>query len=1814
MSRLGGQEPFRPSDRHELPDASVRSRDDGREGALQGGGSRATEDPAQGLVRLGLRNRGEVEARVQEADRLRGLRIPDDELEEPRADPALHAPDEGPVQEHREQEVHHVEDREAAPLRQERGEGEQSGRRAGLDEDDVGLAAGEGEEVERVLREGEPRLHTDRGVLEDLPDERAEVPRIPQPKCEILGRVVRGIREPRQEPSGCGRKHVRVERTIQILSEGPAKHVLHGNTNRPWACLSFRAAHTGSDRGRGRRGTKAGHLEIVDIPIPGTEGAGSRPAWGERVRRIGSIAAAQALVALLLLVSMPGDALLDDFEQDFWLPFTHFNLGDLASAGYVGGLARSGERSYRVAIQGWAARDFGSAYGYAIYATSGASLSRLRVSILHASLADTAASPWDGFLAGVGLQLLDAEYRTLGTYRYVTAYRASLNAGRCGPTLPDVVLEQAPPLGAWDDLGRDPAADFPSAPWSAASFVKVSIGFLCAAGLTGADYRLHFDDFALDTDLGDRDGDGIDDLEEETRRFVTEIAWTAGPLAIPDAGASNVTLDGPRVSGHGREAFLHVELAHPHPEELSVALMTDENGLLRSHVLWDPGFHARTLAVLSPVAGAFLRGEVLVSGRMPPNLPTTLVFLRVDGVLVGPGVPVLDGTFQSLWNTDAAGEGPHLLRVESLDFPEASQDIPVIVDRTPPELRIENPVEGAILRGLALVEAQGFDAQALEAVELWIDSVRADVRQDEPFVFAYDTTDLTNDMHTITVRARDRTGNEASRSVQVEVSNDAPAVLAPCLPTCNLASGTDSGNLPPPSAPGPSKAMRLPSGNRVSSSEVLTRPWIPSVAASSSGVALTLDLLRPATLPETQGVVTPGLGPEELAAITSWRIVVTDHRSGNAGSIVAVTVGIATRLSASSDDTDGDGLQDGEERASSATSPVLADGDADGLTDAFELESRAIEFIVDGLAEARHVLTSVADGDTDRDGLSDGEELMSFEVGITDPADPDTDRDTLTDGEERTVYGSDPTLRNTDGDGFLDGYEIRPRPFSTQVNGVPRRWELTTSPILADTDDDRIQDDHEELGLNGGGIATHPALPDTDEDGLNDSEELLIGVDGFETHPLNVDSDGDRVWDTFDKLPHDVAAVEWTADYPAGLIRFDQDFRVFWIEGLHATTTKRFPNLETGEVLCVELGDDVAASTKTSVVTAEKIVTTINEMFAQASETRYDAVRATRITDAFSGFSTYSETIGSCPEHENEYYIEYRIHEDTHRTSFKNVATVTVEDESERSFEYGFVSLPVDLGRSFSVILQFSIDPAADRSYFTTYDSWLAPAFTYAVFGGPDFTASPIIHSGTAFGTELNEFAYRVELRVPGSVLTRATVTPVENVPMVGLYFSPGWVGRVSGIPARDALDPATLRVASISTERPELVYSLIVRLDREDQDLLVAQAESVASLPSGFHTVGAASVYVFRETAVTEMDPSALETADAILLVSSAESDLFAVRDSIDWGGPGVWYRSVQDPWGNAVKAFRDSLRITRVGVVVAQFAELLRYRYAPPGTYVVQADPGRLVLVEKGEIHDAAIYVISTADSQQEFLLELTATGDVVVRKHLSYRITASEITTDLTTSRILTSRYATVKAALRGLGVGAVLATNGREAVIGFQDGDIVKGIVYSSNAAIGVLGILRGEMSLATLAGLTSSKFRAIRLGSIATVASGALLAGFEAHLGFEASDPISRQAHFERAAASAIDTGISLVPIYGSAVLLAWGFTSASISILMPSSLAARITSTPGSSAVFLFEYFLTGAIPAAIAENVLSNVLGAMLLLLELNVAVFGIPSVPLFQ
>ncbi len=150
-------------------------------------------------------------------------------------------------------------------------------------------------------------------------------------------------------------------------------------------------------------------------------------------------------------------------------------------------------------------------------------------------------------------------------------------------------------------------------------------------------------------------------------------------------------------------------------------------------------------------------------------------------------------------------------------------------------------------------------------------------------------------------------------------------------------------------------------------------------------------------------------------------------------------------------DSDNDGLTDKEEKIHFCN-PMNNDSDFDGLLDGEEVHiyhtipispDSDRDYIIDPL-EIFKFKTKPLDADTDDDGLNDGLEIYRYhtnpflkdsdldmlddfdevKVYYTDPSDIDTDCDGLLDGEEVHIYFTDPLTRDTDGDGWIDSWEV----------------------------------------------------------------------------------------------------------------------------------------------------------------------------------------------------------------------------------------------------------------------------------------------------------------------------------------------------------------------------------------------------------------------------------------------------------------------------------------------------------------------------------------------------------------------------------------------------------------------------------------------------------------------------------------------------------------------------------------------------------------------------------------------------------------------
>ena len=168
-------------------------------------------------------------------------------------------------------------------------------------------------------------------------------------------------------------------------------------------------------------------------------------------------------------------------------------------------------------------------------------------------------------------------------------------------------------------------------------------------------------------------------------------------------------------------------------------------------------------------------------------------------------------------------------------------------------------------------------------------------------------------------------------------------------------------------------------------------------------------------------------------------------------------------------DWDNDGYFAWEDPVPLAYTDVTTDFDQDGLTDFYEFENELDAEIEDtdgdGISDGDEVNvhgTNPLIEDTDGDGLLDGEEI----IHSANPLSADTDNDGLNDGEEVNQYRSNPIIVDTDEDGLADGVEV---------------YDYAISPTVIDTDNDGLTD-YDEIFVSH----TDPKQRDTDGDGVND--------------------------------------------------------------------------------------------------------------------------------------------------------------------------------------------------------------------------------------------------------------------------------------------------------------------------------------------------------------------------------------------------------------------------------------------------------------------------------------------------------------------------------------------------------------------------------------------------------------------------------------------------------------------------------------------------------------------------------------------------------
>jgi len=200
-------------------------------------------------------------------------------------------------------------------------------------------------------------------------------------------------------------------------------------------------------------------------------------------------------------------------------------------------------------------------------------------------------------------------------------------------------------------------------------------------------------------------------------------------------------------------------------------------------------------------------------------------------------------------------------------------------------------------------------------------------------------------------------------------------------------------------------------------------------------------------------------------------------------------------------DTDNDGISDYWEEYYSFNAndinDATVDSDADGLTNFQEFD----------------LGTDPLSPDSDGDGINDGDEINLY---YTNALNADSDKDGISDSDEINTYNTDPNLKDSDNDGLTDyqeifNYQTDPANSDTDGDGLGDGWEQKYGfNPLVDSGEASLDNDSDSLTNLEEFIAnTNPNRADTDFDGLNDYQEL----NETNTNVLKADTDNDNLPD-----------------------------------------------------------------------------------------------------------------------------------------------------------------------------------------------------------------------------------------------------------------------------------------------------------------------------------------------------------------------------------------------------------------------------------------------------------------------------------------------------------------------------------------------------------------------------------------------------------------------------------------------------------------------------------------------------------------------------
>ena len=768
-------------------------------------------------------------------------------------------------------------------------------------------------------------------------------------------------------------------------------------------------------------------------------------------------------------------------------------------------------------------------------------------------------------------------------------------------------------------------------------------------------------------------------------------------------------------------------------------------------------------------------------------------------------------------------------------------------------------------------------------------------------------------------------------------------------------------------------------------------------------------------------------------------------------------------------------------------------------------------------------------------------------------------------------YRLNPFDEDCDDDGLLDGEEVH---------------HTLTNPLMPDTDCDGMNDSYEKdywestVGISifsnpdGDSIDNLLCDWDSDNDGLSDYEEVVARG----TDPLDIDTDDDGVMDYYDRSPLSWSEdfIDWQSLYAPGMLRLEQNITtLYYREGAGFSTAEIWDYdyaFWTGE----ETGDPELVWGPSSSPSVVSTRTPTDDEIEDMIESEYPDYNIINNVSCL-GRDIYQWDFprwygGGDWAHQEQYRFRYG--------SYARIDNVVLGNKNETGLDdgqqYGLVKISVDPGNDQSVFIQMRI-AYMDRTHLNG-PYVVLPTICYSLYTSNDFNLYDEFYSMTATGNPLGNHTYEFQLRLPGTaVATENCFLESDGRHTVVLCLSPKWVSQRHGLEPRfSPMDPSSITICAFVEMISQGAMGLYARQGVSAQNISLALPPDYSTMPTESYYFGSYKVYLYNVADGLTFDQQILsdESYDAVLIVGPSVERVSATQSDIDWGlETDGWMIGVDYGYENIVEASNSvrggsqalyDLTCRQGGMDCAvnlDYTEFTPDVEFPNEWWCVQnAHYGQhgqcYVFREKGVYNRIGMVHTDVTLTLQD--------------------VTEVECTFHDLDSAIVDERYSSEIKRMKGLQVGAVLASYGYGACLAFRDGEYVRGTTYVIQSGIELAGILKEtETWIIRIddSSQISVKYRTTKYGVAATAAVGIIEVGYNLWKYESTDDAIMKLYYVESATASAIDTLISLFPI-GALAEGVWSLTILALSTLIPDPIAREICSSPGTLIVFLAEYWI----------------------------------------